>query len=261
MRQAFSLVELSIVLVILGLLTGGILAGQSLIRASELRSITNDFTRYTTAVYSFRSKYNALPGDITNASAFWGAADGNDGTGADCIAVVSTTGATCNGNGDGNISEATATTVEIYRAWQQLANAGLIEGSYTGVNGPGGSNWSSVIGTNIPATRISNGGFAIHSGFSATANANYFDGTYKIRLMVGSSTPNNTVSSPLLRPEEVWGIDTKMDDGKPGYGIIQNLKSTAASTPGCTTTDIRSTAEYSLTNSAILCNIIGQPGF
>ena len=70
--QGFSLVELSIVLVILGLLTGGILAGQSLIRASELRAATAEYQRYATSIQSFRDKYMALPGDMTNATRFWG---------------------------------------------------------------------------------------------------------------------------------------------------------------------------------------------
>ncbi|PZU43073.1 MAG: prepilin-type cleavage/methylation domain-containing protein, partial [Sphingomonas sp.] len=65
--HGFSLVELSIVLVILGLLTGGILGGQSLIRAAEIRSIGVDFNRFSTATYTFRDKYMGLPGDITNA--------------------------------------------------------------------------------------------------------------------------------------------------------------------------------------------------
>ena len=53
MTKAFSLVELSIVLVILGLLTGGILAGQNLIRAAELRSVITEFKTYQTAVMTF----------------------------------------------------------------------------------------------------------------------------------------------------------------------------------------------------------------
>lgn len=67
-RNAFSLVELSIVLVILGLLVGGILAGQSLIRASELRAVTSEQARIVTAIQAFRDKYFALPGDMRNAS-------------------------------------------------------------------------------------------------------------------------------------------------------------------------------------------------
>ena len=71
-KQGFSLVELSIVLVILGLLTGGILTGQSLIRAAELRSVTTEFQKYQTAMMTFRDRYMALPGDMRNATAFLG---------------------------------------------------------------------------------------------------------------------------------------------------------------------------------------------
>ena len=130
MRSAFSLVELSIVLVILGLLTGGILAGQNLIRAAELRSVTTQMTQYRTAFYTFRDKYFAIPGDMRNAIDFWGAQDGADGVGLDCFNDPSSTQATCNGDGDGDIQLYPMT--ETYRAWQHLANAGLIEGTYTG---------------------------------------------------------------------------------------------------------------------------------
>jgi Tfp pilus assembly protein FimT len=51
--NGFSSVELAIVLVILGLLVGGILAGQSLIRAAEIRGITTDMTRFNTATQTF----------------------------------------------------------------------------------------------------------------------------------------------------------------------------------------------------------------
>ena len=89
--RAFSLVELSIVLVILGLLTGGILAGQSLIRAAELRAVTTEYQRYVAAVQTFRDKYMALPGDMPNAIAFWGAAHATPAT---CQTTSSTTSAT-----------------------------------------------------------------------------------------------------------------------------------------------------------------------
>ena len=65
-KNAFSLVELSIVLAILGLLTGGILTGQTLIRAAELRAVSTEFQRYQSAVNTFRDKYFSLPCDIRN---------------------------------------------------------------------------------------------------------------------------------------------------------------------------------------------------
>jgi prepilin-type N-terminal cleavage/methylation domain-containing protein len=74
--RAFSLVELSIVLVILGLLVGGVLSGQSLIHAAELRAVTTEYQKYMTAVRSFKDKYFASPGDMNNATSLWGVAAG-----------------------------------------------------------------------------------------------------------------------------------------------------------------------------------------
>lgn len=147
-EKAFSLVELSIVLVILGLLTGGILTGQSLIRASELRSVATDLQRYQAAVHTFRDKYFALPGDMPNATRFWGV---QHATPATCITTASTTALTCNGDGNGQVAD---TTYEAFRFWQHLANAGLIEGSYSGVTGPD-SGFDHVIGVNAPRAKMS----------------------------------------------------------------------------------------------------------
>ncbi len=127
MRRGFSLVELSIVLVILGLLVGGILAGQSLIRASELRSVSTDLQRFQTSMAAFKDKYFGLPGDITNATSFWGARDNNDGIGTDCtdLLTAETTSRTCNGDGSGTISSVLALAAErheTFHAWKQLQN-------------------------------------------------------------------------------------------------------------------------------------------
>src|SRR5262249_17476276 len=148
MRKGFSLIELSIVLVILGLLVGGIMAGQSLIRASEIRSISSEYDRYRTASYAFRDKYFAFPGDIANATDIWG----KDTTSAYACATASGSAAspgTCNGNGDGFIGSVNVGGAEGVRAWQQLALAGLIEGGYNGLNGSVLS-----IGTNVPASKL-----------------------------------------------------------------------------------------------------------
>ena len=105
-RQAFSLVELSIVLVILGLLTGGILTGQNLIRAAELRSVTTQFQAFHTASMTFRDKYFAMPGDMRNATDFWGSAGGSGTIGDGCEAAAGSGTQTCNGDNDGMIDGA-----------------------------------------------------------------------------------------------------------------------------------------------------------
>tara|TARA_B100001123_G_scaffold193653_1_gene220753 strand:+ start:2770 stop:3576 length:807 start_codon:yes stop_codon:yes gene_type:complete len=256
-RHAFSLVELSIVLVILGLLTGGILTGQSLIRAAELRSVITDFTRYQTAVRSFRDKYFALPGDMRNATAFWGAQAGGAGEGynATCAGLTHTSPATgtvtCNGDGDGMVGTngATVERYERFRFWQQLANAGLVEGSYTGVTGPS-STFHAIPGQNVPKSRVGNTGFDIRhydaSGSDAvfswgqSKNGNYF--------LYGAPLDGDSVMSSALTPEEAWNVDTKLDDSKPGMGKLY-----ASATTTCATTTTANTALYNLTNSSVAC--------
>src|ERR1700744_2868548 len=64
LQQGFTLIELSIVLVIIGLIVGGILVGQDLIRAAETRAQISQIEKYNSAVNTFRGKFGALPGDM-----------------------------------------------------------------------------------------------------------------------------------------------------------------------------------------------------
>lgn len=221
--KGFSLVELSIVLVILGLLTGGILAGQSLIRASELRALTSEAQRYQAAVNTFRDKYFALPGDFRDATRFWARLNTN----SDCVsnaglAVAGSPGA-CDGTGNGAV-ETPGTAVgyayETYQFWRQLALAGLIEGSYTGISGTHG--YDATGGSNIPASKISQGGWLAWSKGIAAAGSSQFVMDYGNAFNFGrrSSATVFTRQASLLRPEELWNLDTKMDDGRPAYGNI-----------------------------------------
>lgn len=217
MRQlGFSLVELSIVLVILGLLVGGILAGQSLIRASELRSVSADITKYQTAISAFRDKYFGLPGDITNATAFWGkdttsiaACAGQTGTAA--------TPGTCNGDGNGNL---TNTGNEWVRAWQHLSNSGIIEGNYSGLST--GWTYASVPGVDVPAGKISNTAFSLlyttQSGGNAEFGNMVLPDTSYNWIIFGSARNNAWPNNPALTVQESWNLDTKMDDGMPFRG-------------------------------------------
>ena len=148
LSAGFTLLELSIVLVIIGLLIGGIFVGQSLIHNAQLNAVITEFTRYQTAVQSFKQQYQALPGDMNNATSFWGVAGGT-GSDTTCMNTVSTTAATCNGNGDEVIGTSVVTWDETFRAWQHLATAKMIEGFYAGNPVP-------VTGGTIPASRYGN---------------------------------------------------------------------------------------------------------
>ncbi len=72
LSPGFTLIELAIVLVIIGLIVGGVLVGQDLIAAARIRSQLSQIDKYNTAVITFRLKYNVLPGDMLpdQASAF-----------------------------------------------------------------------------------------------------------------------------------------------------------------------------------------------
>lgn len=252
MRQAFSLVELSIVLVILGLLTGGILTGQNLIRAAELRSVTTDFNKYQTAVMTFRDKYFYLPGDMPNATQFWGAAHATPST---CITTQSTGLPTCNGNGDGQVANLSSTTgdYEQFRFWQHLANAGLVEGRFSGVSGAGGSSHH-VNGTNAPLSKISNAGFgAVTAPTETTSGAHRFAGNYGLTFYFGGQHNTTIQTGGILLPEEMWNIDSKMDDGMPGTGKIRSAKNAFRS---CASSNDANTATYMLDLQAKNCFVI-----
>lgn len=247
--KGFSLVELSIVLVILGLLTGGILAGQSLIRAAELRAVSTEHQRWVTATHSFRDKYLAFPGDMTNATAFWG----KDNTKCSGDTGTTATPGTCNGDGDGNIELGAATTGatgEIFRYWQQLALAGLIEGTYTGINT--GDADTVTIASNIPPSKITAAGWTI--AYNEPLSTAFFTVTQTQNIFFyGLPAGNDLTSVAVLKPEELWNIDTKMDDGKPGRGKVIAGRITTC-TNSASATDFDTTYKLDSTNTA--CSIM-----
>jgi prepilin-type N-terminal cleavage/methylation domain-containing protein len=234
--HGFSLIELSIVLVILGLLSGGILAGQSMIRAAELRSVTSDFQRYSTATYSFRDKYFAYPGDMADALRFW----------PNCAAIGTNV---CYGDGDGMVEDSPTSATgseEKVRAWQHFAFAGLIEGSYSG-------DWPAagpvVPGRDVPASKISRGGYwygLLVNHYGKTAQA----------LEFGAARTGNHQhpAAGILSPEETWNIDIKLDDGLASQGKFLGVD--GLDQTGCVDASPVSsvlTANYVLTQTGKYC--------
>jgi prepilin-type N-terminal cleavage/methylation domain-containing protein len=252
-QSAFSLVELSIVLVILGLLTGGILGGQSLIRAAELRSVSNEYARYIAASHTFRDKYFAIPGDFRDATRFW---QRQTATG-DCVsnsgAGTNSAGA-CDGNGDGiiEISPAATQSGEMFQYWRQLALAGLIEGTYSGSAGAG-SGSHCALGTNCPRSRLNNAGFGIRqiNGYFAGNTADWA-GNYGIFFDFGSAAADGTPQGNIMKPEEAWNIDTKADDGKPGTGKVLGWN-WGSCAQGASATDFA--AGYNLAEPGSVCKL------
>ena len=217
-KAGFTLVELSIVLVILGLLVGGVLSGQSLIHASQLRAVTTEVTNYKTALNAFRDKYFGLPGDITNATSYWGAA--SDVT--TCFTTASTTAATCNGDGDGMIDSYGNTSGvgdEYRRAWQQLTNAGLVEGSFNGIGAPGGD-MGNLPGINVPRSKFPGAAWAMIYDGPGTLPGSDPGGN---QLRIGSSGDEGDADNvePIFKPEDAYNIDAKIDDGYPDQGAVR----------------------------------------
>jgi len=234
-NTAFTLIELSIVLVIIALLVGGIMAGRTLYRQSLILSVGVDSQRYAQAALTFQQKYGALPGDFANATSYWSSS--------------------FNGDGNGKINYDTA---EQLYAWNQLANAQLIQGTYTGVAGAN-SAWEHIIGTNCPASKIKNGGFGInYIGVRNSSDTTWFTGNYGHAIIFGGYVSGDTVGSAVLAGAEALAIDKKFDDALPATGNIVTFKS---SSPTCATTTTPSTAGYNTTGTGEVCAVAYITGF
>ena len=204
---------------------------------------------------------------MRNAVRFWGAQAGatTDGSNSTCAALTTAaTGTeTCNGDGNGVIGNGGQTGyMERHRFWQHLANAGLIEGTYSGVQGPNATGHV-VPGINSPNGKISSSGFAMTHLGNRSGHASFFDDFYDHQFFFGTtlSTDMWEPLRPVVSPEEAWNIDKKIDDGIPGIGIVRSHKSTSNTAPNCTSTAVANTSEYQLTDSSILCALMIDSGF
>ena len=253
--KGFSLLELSIVLVIIGLLAGGVMVGQDLVAQAELRSIMSDMNRIGTAVNTFKNKYQAIPGDMINATSYWGTASGG------CPDGARSGTQTCNGNGNNWLgwNEISTTTPEWWSAWTHLSNAGLVEGSFTGMSGIP-TNDDAEVGENVPESKRNGVGYQLKSD-SIAAHTTYWSGYYPLYLQVGTEIGGD-VRAPGFTPQEAESFDLKIDDGRPGTGIVRAPRTGVI---GCaSSTSNKFQAAYEVADSGIFCSIMysltGDPG-
>jgi len=228
--SGFTLIELSIVLVIIGLIVGGVLAGQSLIRAAEVRAQISQIEKYNTAANTFYGKYGYLPGDITNSAAtqFGFASRGQyagEGDGNGLLEGVSSNST----NQNGGTKNATGENVMF---WVDLSTAHLIDGGFTTASPftmptvvQIQSTTTPNIGAFIPEAKMGRGNYVYtYSGgwLEATTGSPPGDSRNYFGLSVVTTIYNagGLISSPGLTVQQAYSIDTKVDDGLPQAGRV-----------------------------------------
>lgn len=215
-QAGFTLVELAIVLVIIGLLVGGVLVGQDLIKAAEINSTTSQMAKYDQAANAFRTKYNGYPGDLRNpanypiANTNWNVA----GTGPNGNNVIED-GVCTDANGVGYGGESAI-------FWTHLSQVNMIPDGVTGIQDYGAVAAIAAIGdTHMPQARLGNGNRFHVAGI---AGRNW----YVLSNMTATAATTCTITSAdALTPLQASQIDTKLDDGLAASGIVNAIASAA----------------------------------
>ncbi|HPP46649.1 MAG TPA: prepilin-type N-terminal cleavage/methylation domain-containing protein [Accumulibacter sp.] len=132
-QSGFTLVEIAIVLVIIGLLLGGVLKGQELINSAKVKRLIEDFRSYSTMVYAYQDRFKSMPGDQNSSqlSAAFGTTTGSDNAAVpvatSCNPAAANKCASNNGRIDGSFTT-DGVTDETYVLWQHLRLANLATG-------------------------------------------------------------------------------------------------------------------------------------
>jgi prepilin-type N-terminal cleavage/methylation domain-containing protein len=190
-QSGFTLVEIAIVLVIIGLLLGGILKGQEMITQAKIKNVIQDFSGVSAAYHGYLDRYRATPGDDPNAATRW------------AVAPAATSG---NGNGvlAGAYNSATATD-ESRLWWDHLRRAGFISGS----------------GTTQPFNALS-GMIGVQTGDAAATV-----GPTMLNAAGGTGFVGLIMCSANLADKIAIAVDTQMDDGASNLGTVRARLQTA----------------------------------
>lgn len=194
-QSGFTLIEIAIVLVIIGLLLGGVLKGQELITSARVRNLITQQQGIQTAYFAFQDRFKALPGDYAQASA-----------------TANIANVTFGGNGDGQVLNQGGTNEQTL-AWNHLSAAGFLNGAYT----MAAAN-EAVSDTNTPKNPYSTYlQLAWDNNYSASAAP-----PAKHNLKTGNQVPVEILAE----------VDRKIDDGNALQGSFRFTRYTNASATG-----------------------------
>lgn len=219
-KVGFTLIELSIVLVIIGLIAGGVLVGKDLMVASAIRSQITQIESFRQATYTFKNKYNCLPGDCFNAEQFGfvtrhrtiGRGDGNGQLFAGANGWQ-----TGWGQGAG----------EVMLYWRDLSEAGLIAESFSIALSANGI-INSVTKTSTPSlydyypvAKVSSNNFVyVWSGGINSNTAHNGKNYFGVSMLTTIYNQYNVNGSRNTTVNAAYNIDTKIDDGLPHTGKV-----------------------------------------
>ena len=219
-ESGFTLIEIAIVLVIIGLLLGGVLKGQELITGARVRNLIQQQDGVKAAYFGFLDRYRALPGDYKTAS-------------------TTIPGSATNGNGDGQIKDISSGVAETVLAWEHLAKSGFINGSYVYATAPSDSS--------NPKNP--------YAAFMQLA----FDDVYGDPAATSSSTPpkpsarHNLKTGAQIPVEIVAELDRKVDDGAPYTGAFQFSEYQGGAAAKPTTANCISSSAWAVTSANANC--------
>ncbi|OGT75096.1 MAG: hypothetical protein A2W76_00640 [Gammaproteobacteria bacterium RIFCSPLOWO2_12_47_11] len=246
-QAGFTLVEIAIVLVIIGLLLGGILKGQQLINSARVRNMADQNSGVQAAYFGFIDRFRQIPGDMPGAAAC--AAIGSVVTGCG--------GTPVGGNQNGRID----TWVEAGAVWNHLSASGFLNGSYTGS------------GTTSAATYIA-GPLAAPPAVPANAFQQAIMLAYTDDYEAGTGTASVRLAYAFgasIQPSMLRELDVKLDDGSPVTGVMRPTVETAntgepgddmgaaliwTGTPACVTGAGTATATYNVDSDNTSCNAV-----
>ncbi len=209
-QAGFTLVEIAIVLVIIGLLLGGVLKGQELINSAKVKNFATDFRNIPLFIYGYQDKFKALPGDDVNAT----------GRG-----FASTPGV---GNGNGVINgdwDSTSAADESVLFWQHVRLAGLAAGPTAWLADP------VVVGDPYVPKNADGGRIGIESGVSGFIGAQAAVAGPPAIAATPALTGSYVICSDGVLGKFAIQLDTTMDDGNTATGSMRTVNGTTSGTP------------------------------